>query len=116
MVVARIVRSLSWPPPVRDADTTTRRIALGVVLFFAVVTRVGWMVHIRDADPAASTSRDTPSYVQPAHALVQDGELTAEPGSGDPIYVRTPGYPVLIATVFAVDESETLFLLVQVLL
>jgi 4-amino-4-deoxy-L-arabinose transferase-like glycosyltransferase len=101
---------------VRGADITTRRIAIGVVLLFAVVTRVGWMLHIRDTDPAATTSRDTPSYVQPARALVEDGELTTRPGSGEPIYARTPGYPLVVAGVFAVDENETLFLFVQVLL
>ena len=100
----------------RGDDTTTRRIAIGVVVLVAVVTRVGWMLHVRDTNPAATTSRDTPSYVQPARALVEDGALTTRPGSADPIYFRTPGYPLVIATVFAVDENETAFLLGQVLL
>ena len=95
--------------------TRGQTVALCIVLLFAVVTRLGWVLHIRDVDPAATRSPDTPSYVQPARALVHRGAFDTAPGTHDPIYLRTPGYPTLIGAVFVVDESETLVLVLQVL-
>jgi 4-amino-4-deoxy-L-arabinose transferase-like glycosyltransferase len=96
--------------------TPAQRVALAVVLLIALMTRVGWVLHMRNTDPVATTSHDTQSYVEPARAIAEDGAFAVRPGSRDPMYVRTPGYPALMAAVFAVDESETHFLLVQALL
>jgi hypothetical protein len=93
-----------------------QRLALGLVLLFVVVTRVGWVLHIRESDPSATLSPDTPSYVQPARALAHTGAFNLRPDSDHPIYLRTPGYPTLIAMAFAVHQSETAFLVLQAVL
>jgi hypothetical protein len=45
---------------------------------------------------------DSSSYVNPALALVADGELNVAPGSDEPMTLRPPGFAVFLATVFAV--------------
>jgi 4-amino-4-deoxy-L-arabinose transferase-like glycosyltransferase len=55
-------------------------------------------------------SNDSASYLSPAEGLVHTGNLP------DSMFVRTPGYPALIAGVFEIDESTTALLIVQVLL
>jgi hypothetical protein len=98
---------------------TTRRgsLLLGAILLVCLVARLGWMLHLRDVEPAITTSSDTPSYVEPAKALLEDRRFTEGPGDPDPVFFRTPGYPIFIASVFAAtDDNETAVLTVQVLL
>jgi hypothetical protein len=110
---ARSVDALPASRPTRIGSGASRW-ALAAVLLFSVVTRVGWVLYVRDAAPGATRSPDTPSYVQPARSLVEHGTFTAS--DGEPLFVRTPGYPLAIAAVFSVDNSDTAFLVVQALL
>ena len=45
---------------------------------------------------------DTPSYVQPALALLADGRYVGAPGETEPYTLRGPGYPAFLALVFGV--------------
>jgi hypothetical protein len=58
-------------------------------------------LHLRAVDPEVTISGDTKTYVRPAQALLEDGRLTEGPDDPDPIFLRTPGYPLFIAAVFA---------------
>ena len=43
---------------------------------------------------------DTPSYLQPALALLQEGRYVGAPGESEPYTLRGPGYPAFLALVF----------------
>lgn len=103
------------PGPAPSAvESQVSRWVLVAVLCFCVLTRVGWLLHIRDTNPVATTSPDTPSYVNPARSFADSGTMD-DPSTGEPIFVRTPGYPLFISAVLSVTDDLTAFLVVQVL-
>jgi 4-amino-4-deoxy-L-arabinose transferase-like glycosyltransferase len=60
---------------------------------------------------------DTASYVAPARALAEEGHYVRAPGSDDPEYYRTPGYPVFLAGVYRlVGDSDLVVLIAQAVL
>jgi hypothetical protein len=82
-----------------------------------VAARLGWELHLRAVDPKVTTSADTKTYVGPAKALLEDGRLTEGPDDPGPIFIRTPGYPLCVAAIFAVTaDSGTAVLVVQIVL
>ncbi len=81
---------------------------LGSILLFCVVTRVGWVVYLESTDPSRTWSPDTWSYLAPAQYFASEGHFPSE------LFLRTPGYPALLGSVFALWNSETFFLIVQV--
>lgn len=79
-----------------------------------VLLRVGLVVAVSTADPERSVVNDTPSYAEPARALVHDGDFDRSPGSAEPEFVRTPGYPAFVAAVYWVSgDSDTAVFVVQ---
>jgi 4-amino-4-deoxy-L-arabinose transferase-like glycosyltransferase len=60
---------------------------------------------------------DSPSYTDPAEALIADGRYNTEPGSDTPETLRPPGYPVWLASVFLLfGKSAQAVVLSQVFL
>jgi len=53
-------------------------------------------------DGAGLTTPDTISYLGPAESLLRDWSYSVSPGSTEPMWVRTPGYPVFVAALIAV--------------
>jgi hypothetical protein len=94
-------------------DRQIRLVMAGIVLV-AVVLRVAVALAVHSGHPERSSFHDSPSYLGPALALVHDGQYDQAPGSSTPEFVRTPGYPAFVATVFALtDDSEAALLGVQ---
>jgi 4-amino-4-deoxy-L-arabinose transferase-like glycosyltransferase len=85
-------------------------LVLGWILVFCLVTRAGWVLHLENTDPSRTWSSDTWSYFQPAQYFAHAGEFPAT------MFLRTPGYPALLGVVFAIWNSETVFLVIQVFL
>ena len=77
-----------------------RFLLVALCLSFAVQVAVAFYVDRHDPD--RRIDRDTWSYVNPAHALVEDHAFALQPSSPDAAFFRTPGYPVFIAAVFTV--------------
>lgn len=89
----------------RGSEPTSRRTARAVVVILAavLVVRVAVCVVVAWVEPARVVTSDTPSYEEPARALLYTGRFAAGPDKPDvPETVRTPGYPVFIAAVYAV--------------
>ena len=91
--------------------------ALPVVVILAVTLAVRlmllfWILH---ADPSRVRHDDSKSYTNTALALCRTGRLAVSPAMPDvPQTVRTPGYPVFIAGVYAlVGEDVRAVLVVQ---
>ena len=51
---------------------------------------------------------DSNDYLLNAHALLDDGRFWSSPGSGEPEFERTPGYPLFIAAIFAMTGRSVL--------
>jgi 4-amino-4-deoxy-L-arabinose transferase-like glycosyltransferase len=94
-------------------DRRLQLVMAGIVLV-AVVLRVAVALAVHGAHPERAAFNDSPSYLEPALALVHDGHFDRAPGSSTPEFVRSPGYPAFIATVFFLaGESETALVGVQ---
>jgi 4-amino-4-deoxy-L-arabinose transferase-like glycosyltransferase len=60
---------------------------------------------------------DSPSYTDPAEALIADGRYNTEPGSDTPETLRPPGYPVWLGLIFLLfGKSPQSVVFFQVLL
>ena len=77
-------------------------IFLGIVLISRLVV---WAV-IQE-NPQSFLEVDSPSYTDPAEALITDGRYDTEPGSDTPETLRPPGYPVWLALVFLLFGKST---------
>lgn len=83
---------------------TAAAIALLVVV---ALGRLGWAWHLGATDPTAATTPDSPTYLQPAQAILDDGRFDTAPGSGTPAFIRTPGFPLLLAGIVGISYSDT---------
>jgi 4-amino-4-deoxy-L-arabinose transferase-like glycosyltransferase len=79
----------------------------------AAVARVAWAAWIAHADPAAVRGFDTPGYLWPARALVEEGRFSLSPHDPTPMFVRTPGYPAFLAAILWLTDSVWAISLVQ---
>lgn len=71
-----------------------------------VLLRVGAVLAIGGEHPGRLVRPDTPGYVQPARALLAGHGFAERPSRpGDPETVRTPGYPLFLATVIGLGGS-----------
>jgi 4-amino-4-deoxy-L-arabinose transferase-like glycosyltransferase len=70
------------------------------------VARVAWAAWVAHAHPEAVVSPDTQGYLGPARALLEEGRFTLAPDDPTPMLLRTPGYPLLLAAVLGVTDSE----------
>ena len=67
------------------------------VIAVAIVGRVAWAAWIAGAHPEAVTGFDTPSYLGPARALLEEGRFSISLADSTPMFLRTPGYPLFLA-------------------
>jgi 4-amino-4-deoxy-L-arabinose transferase-like glycosyltransferase len=90
---------------VRVDRRTVLRWTVAVILA-AVVVRVGWAAWIAHAEPEAARTPDTPGYLEPAWALLDNGRFSLSPEDPTPMYVRTPGYPAFLVPILWLTDSE----------
>jgi hypothetical protein len=76
------------------------------VILVAIGARVGWSAWVAHAHAEAATSPDTPSYIGPARALIDDGRFSLSPHDATPMFFRTPGYPAFLAAILWVTDSN----------
>ena len=85
-----------------------------VLLLCCFVGRAALAVTIATVRPHAAREGDTVTYLRPARALVEHHRFDLGPGTHDPEYIRTPGYPGFLALMFSVSgESTNAVLLAQ---
>ena len=107
-------------PP--SATTSARRrprvgtLVLLVVLG-CIVVRGAVALTVYEADPHVATQADSPTYLEPALALLDHGRFSESANDRQPEFLRTPGYPAFIALVYLVAGHHVVaLLLAQVLL
>jgi 4-amino-4-deoxy-L-arabinose transferase-like glycosyltransferase len=76
------------------------------LIVVALAARVGWAAWIAHAEPDAVRSGDTPGYLGPARALIDSGRFSYSPQDDTPMFLRTPGYPALLAVILWATDSE----------
>ena len=69
-------------------------------MLLAAVLRVAVAMPGLPAPETAFFRPDTPSYLQPALALLEEGRYVGAPGETEPYTLRGPGYPAFLALVF----------------
>lgn len=95
----------------------SRRLLLTAILVCCVVGRGAYVLYLAHSDQIVTTVGDVPTYLGPAHELLDHGRFNSASPPGQPEFLRTPGYPVFIAAVWRIfGESNTAVLLVQVAL
>ena len=77
-----------------------------VLIVVAIALRVAWSAWIAHAHPSAVTSGDTGGYIGPARALLEKGRFSLSPQDATPMFLRTPGYPGLLAAILRVTNSQ----------
>ncbi len=77
-----------------------------VLIVVAIALRIAWSAWIAHAHPGAVTSGDTPGYLGPARALLEKGRFSLSPQDATPMFLRTPGYPGLLAAILWVTDSR----------
>lgn len=90
----------------RFATSEHRSRWLWAIIVLAIAARVGWSAWIAHAHPAAVTSLDTAEYLGPARALVAAGRFSLSASDPTPIFLRTPGYPAVLAAILWVTNSQ----------
>ena len=97
--------------------TRHRRVLAGLV-GLSLVLKLSAFAAIWRVDPQRVVTGDTASYENPARALVATGRFAAGPDRTDePETLRTPGYPLFLAALYAsFGERRDLVVVAQVLL
>lgn len=92
----------------------TRYIVLGTLVLVAI--RVAVLIYLTRNGPAALLGRDAHTYLEPARSLISSGSFTA--ADGQPVILRTPGYPLFLAPFVAIfgQGAPTAVALAQILL
>jgi 4-amino-4-deoxy-L-arabinose transferase-like glycosyltransferase len=85
----------------------------GALIACAAVARVGWAAWIAHAEPSAVRDPDSPGYLAPARALVDAGRFSITPTDPIPMFIRTPGYPVFLASILWFTDSRWAISLIQ---
>ena len=80
-------------------DTLKSRRFLWIFLAVVLVSRLAVWALIPEHSHSF-LEVDSPSYTDPAEALIVDGRYSTEPGSETPETLRPPGYPVWLALIF----------------
>jgi 4-amino-4-deoxy-L-arabinose transferase-like glycosyltransferase len=108
-VIVTAARSLRLKAP------SSRTVWLWAVALIAcaAVARVGWAAWIAHAEPSAVRDYDTPGYLAPARALVDAGRYSITPTDPIPMFIRTPGYPVFLASILWLTDSQWAISLIQ---
>lgn len=94
------------------------RYILLLMLGLGLVSRVGSLTVAWHQNPACILNPDSLTYDQPARALARTGRFAASPEQPDtPEVMRTPGYPLFIATVYKVcgEKSHAPVIFLQII-
>jgi 4-amino-4-deoxy-L-arabinose transferase-like glycosyltransferase len=75
-----------------------------IALAVLALARAWWAWRIVSIDAWLVIFADSPGYLDPARALLEDGRFLRAPGE-EPMFARTPGYPLLIAALLAVWDD-----------
>jgi 4-amino-4-deoxy-L-arabinose transferase-like glycosyltransferase len=82
-----------------------------VVLVFSASPRVFFALHV-DLDRATTYYSDAPTYLVPAHSILERGEFLDK--TGQPYVHRTPGYPAFLSAImFVFGQNLRTVLIVQ---
>jgi 4-amino-4-deoxy-L-arabinose transferase-like glycosyltransferase len=88
---------------------------LVVILALSLLGKLGTLLNMPASNPPLYVSNDTRSYVDSARALLYTGAFTISPQNAEPQTVRTLGYPVFLALIYAVfGENDVAVLFVQI--
>ncbi len=90
----------------RAARLDRRALWCYALIVAALAARIAWAAWIAHAHPAAVTSGDTPGYLGPARAFIHSARFNLSPQNTTPIFVRTPGYPSVLAAILWVTNSQ----------
>ncbi|KMY68305.1 hypothetical protein AAU61_00945 [Desulfocarbo indianensis] len=83
--------------------------ALWLIIAAALILRALFCLHTFAAHPQGLTNPDSGSYQAAAHAFLQTGRFADSPEEPDqPMLARTPGYPALLAALYALGGGERL--------
>ena len=101
----------------RRTGVRAAQLLLVVILGLCFLLRAGAVLAVLDSDPHVVVQADTPTYEQPALALLENGKFSQSPKVQRPEFLRTPGYPAFIAIVYLIfGQSHAALLLMQVFL
>lgn len=90
----------------RAARPDRRALWCYAVIALALAVRIAWSAWVAHAHPAAVTSGDTPGYLGPARAFIHSARFNLTPGNTTPMFLRTPGYPSVLAAILWVTNSQ----------
>ncbi len=102
MLIDKVEDAGSPVPP----DTLKYRKYFWVFLGVVLISRLIIWTLIPE-HPQSFLEVDSPSYTDPAEALIADGRYNTKPGSGTPETLRPPGYSVWLALVFLLFGKST---------
>lgn len=97
-----------------SSSRTRSTIAMLAIMLLSLTVKLALWSDTASSAPALFLGHDSPSYYQPAEALLQSGRLAISPELSDiPLTLRTPGYPLYIATCYLLlgEHSQTIILL-----
>ena len=82
------------------------------------ITSIGLFFFFSASDPTRIFSPDSYTYINSAQAMLQRGQFAISPDAPyQPQIMRTPGYPIFLATIFSiVGERYSFIILIQILL
>ncbi len=79
-----------------------KALPLALILGASLLVKVGLCLLVSREDPMRCMAPDSMGYVASAEALLKTGTFSVSPERGDmPQTVRTPGYPIFLAVIFA---------------
>ena len=82
------------------------------LLLFALLLRLSTVAAVLLIDPDRALSPDAGGYLRPADALRTDLRFDTAPGSGTAEFLRTPGFPLLLAIIRALAGTSVTPILV----
>ncbi|MCE5229990.1 glycosyltransferase family 39 protein [bacterium] len=94
-------------------------VSIPLILWILIVIRAALLTGVILSTPIENAMLpDSPTYEQPALALLHNGNFASSPMAPyTPEVIRTPGYPLIIASIYAIfGEHRMAVLLLQVLL
>ena len=101
MLIDQIESDASPVPPDTLKSRKTFWIFLGAVLISRLII---WT--LIPEHPQSFLEVDSPSYTDPAEALIADRSYNTEPGSDTPETLRPPGYPVWLVLIFILSGKN----------
>jgi len=93
-----------------------RILACYLLIAIALAVRIGFAAWIAHAHQAAVRSGDTPGYLGPARAFIHSARFDLSPTNTTPMFLRTPGYPSVLAAILWLTNRQWAISPIQALL